>query len=188
MSMPGVEEIFYPQEELGKDIIHIKEYLGKPRRRGSHLYENNLFRAAQAVPLALFVIFYAGYRRKERILTDRGYARSLKAPRKARKGLRKAGVYLGKKDPLPFYDAIFKTLQGYIGDRLDLPAGSVTERTVENRLREGGCDAQIIGMLRDVLSRCEMARYASSVPGGDEAKDVLEKTRKVIDHVERLRL
>lgn len=188
VSMPGVEDMFYPQEELGKDIIHIKEDVGKLRRRESYLYEDNIFRVAQVVPLALFVIFYAGYRRKERILTDRGYARSLKAPRKARKGLKKAGGYIGKKDPLPFYDTIFKTLQGYVGDRLNLSAGSVTERAAEDRLREAGCDAEILGMLRDVLSRCEMARYASSVPGGDEAKTVLEQTRKVIDHVERLRL
>jgi hypothetical protein len=33
-----------------------------------------------------------------------------------------------------------------------------------------------------------MARYASSVPGGHEAEDMLEKVRKMIVYLERIKI
>jgi hypothetical protein len=188
VSMTGDEQILYPQEKIGQDIVHIKENLGSLHAEGKFLYNSWLFWLVQFVPLAAFVFFYAGYRKQERILTDRSYARSLKAPRRARSGLAKAKAYLDKGDALPFYDAIFKTLQEYLGNRFDLPKGSVSLQDVEKRLIPAGCDESILGMLREVFSECEMARYASSVTGGKEAEDILEKVRKIIDYMEKVKI
>jgi hypothetical protein len=33
-----------------------------------------------------------------------------------------------------------------------------------------------------------MARYASSVTGGKEAEDILEKVRKIIDYMEKVKI
>jgi hypothetical protein len=188
VSMAGIEQMLYPQEELGKDIIYIKEYPGKLARRGSFLYNNLLFWGVQAVPLALFSVFYFNYRKKERILTDRTYARSLKAPRRARAGLAKARAYLDRNEVVPFYDAIFKTLQEYLGNRFDLPKGGVTVAEVEERLGPSGRDEEVLAMLKEVFSMCEMARYASSVPGGEEGKEILGKVRRVIDYMEKVKI
>ena len=43
-------------------------------------------------------------------------------------------------------------------------------------------------MLHDVFSRCEMARYASFVPGGHEEEKVLEKVKKIIDYMEKVKV
>ncbi|MFC1480344.1 BatD family protein [Candidatus Omnitrophota bacterium] len=188
VSMPGAQQIFYPQEKLGKDIIHIKENVGGLRPRGRFLYNSWLFWAGQVAPLALFAVFYAGHRKKERMIRDKGYARFLKAPRKARKGLIKAKAQLGKDDVLPFYDIIFKTLQEYLGDRFNLPKGTVTSQVIDQRLSPGGCDQGILEMLQDVFSRCEMARYASFVPGGHEEEEVLEKVKRIIDYMEKVKV
>jgi len=188
VSLPGAEEMFYPVEKLGKDIIHIKENIGELRGRGYFLYRDRLFWAAQLVPFLLLLIFYAGYRRKERIQSDESYARFVKAPRKARRDLAKAKSCLGKDNMLPFYDAVFKTLQNYLGDRFNLPRGNVTSQVIEERLRPSGCDEKMLEALRDIFSRCEMARYASSVPGGREAEDMLEKVRKMIVYLERIKI
>ncbi|MEA3489772.1 MAG: BatD family protein [Candidatus Omnitrophota bacterium] len=187
VSMPGEAQVFYPQEKLGKDIIHIKENIGNLRPRGRVLYGNWLFMTAQLVPLALFAFFYTGYRKKERILTDKSYARFLKAPKKAKVGLAKAKTLLKKKEVMPFYDAVFKTLQEYLANRFNLPLGSITCRVIEEKLRPAGCDEKILEMLRDVFSRCEMARYASSVPGGHEAEETMEKIKRVIDYLEKFK-
>ncbi len=188
VSMAGIEQMLYPQEELGKDIIYIKEYPGKPVRRSSFLYNNPLFWVVQAVPLALFAVFYVNYRKKERILTDRTYARSLKAPRRARTGLAKARTYLERNEVVPFYDAIFRTLQEYLGNRFDLPKGGVTAAEVEERLGASGRDEEVLTMLEEVFSMCEMARYASSVPGGEEGRGILEKVRRIIDYMEKAKI
>ena len=38
--------------------------------------------------------------------------------------------------------------------------------------------------LHDIFLKCEMARYASSMPDGTEGEEVLEKVKNVIDHIE----
>ena len=188
VSTPGVEDMFYPQEKLGEDIIYIKEDIGSLRPKGEFLYKRGAFWALQLMPLALFAVFYAAYRKKERILKDKSYARFLKAPRKARKGLARARTYLARKDILPFYDTVFKTLQEYLGNRFNLPRGGVTEQIICDRLRPAGCDEKILKMLHDVLSECEMARYASFVPEKYEAEEVMEMVKKIIDYMEKIRL
>ena len=122
------------------------------------------------------------------MLTDKSYARSLKAPKKAKIGLTEAKTHLGKGEILPFYDAIFKTLQEYLGDRFNLPKGSLTANVVEDRLRPSGCDEKILNVVSDVFSKCEMARYASTVPKREECKDVMKEVRKIIDYMERVKL
>ena len=162
--------------------------MGRLRGHGKFLYNSWIFWAGQSAPLLLFVIFYTSYRKRERILTDKSYARSLKAPRQAKMGLAKAKSYLTKNEMLPFYDAIFKTMQDYLGDRFNLPKGSVTTVIIEEHLRPSGCDENMLEMLKDVFSRCEMARYASSVPGREEGKEVLRDVRKIIGYLEKVNI
>ncbi|MBD3426492.1 MAG: hypothetical protein GF409_04615 [Candidatus Omnitrophica bacterium] len=188
VSIGGEEQMLYPKEKLGQDIVYIKESLGGLDPKGEFIFSGWLFWVVQLAPLAAFVFFYAAHRRKERIQTDRGYARSLKAPRKARNGLSRANTYLKKGEILPFYDAIFKTLQEYIGNRFDLPRGNVSLTVVEKRLLSSDCDEEILQMLREVFSKCEMARYASAPPGGEEAEEMLSKVRKIIDYMEKVRI
>ncbi len=188
VSMPGVEQIFYPQEEIGSDIIHIKENAGRLCPEGPFLCQKPLFWAGQFMLLALAMGFYGIYKRRERILTDKGYARFLKAPRKARAGMARARACLGHDNVLLFYDAVFKTLQEYLGNRFNLPKGSVTGQIIENRLKPAGCDERILEMLRSVFSGCEMARYAPLTPGKHEEVEMLEKVKKIIDYLEKTRL
>ncbi len=188
VSMPGVEQIFYPQEKLGKDIVHIKEDIGKVSGKDTFLFKKGVFWALQIIPLILLMMFYWVNRRKERMRTDKSYARFLKAPRRARKGLNTATAYLKKNEIVSFYDTIFKTLQEYLSGRLDVPKGNVTSQIIEEKLRPSGCDEKMLDMVRDIFSRCEMARYASSVSDGDPAREVLRNTKKVIDYMEKIRL
>ncbi|NQT33217.1 MAG: protein BatD [Candidatus Omnitrophica bacterium] len=188
VSMPGVEQMLYPQEELGQDIIHIKESTGRLQRRGSYLPGQWLFWIGQIIPLMLFVSFYTVYSKKKRMSQDKSYARFLKAPKRARKGLQKAKTYLARKDMLSFYDAIFKTLQEYLGGRLNIPRGNVTIQVIRERLRPAGCDEEILSKLEEVFSKCEMARYASSIPEGAEAYQMMEDVKKITGYLERIKI
>lgn len=188
VAMPDSDNTFYPQEEIGSDIIHIKENVGKLHVKGKFVYNSWLFWALQMVPLAALIAFYAAYRKRERILTDRGYARGLKAPRKARSGLAKAKAALAKKEVLPFYDALHKTLEEYLGNRFNLSKGNVTYQVVNDRLRPAGCDEEVLDMMRDIFSICEMARYASSVPEEQEAEEMMDKVKRIIDYIEKTKL
>ena len=123
-----------------------------------------------------------------RMRTDKSYARYLKAPRRARKGLAHAKGYLGKSEFVNFYDAVSKTLQDYLIGRLNLAKGNIAIDMLEEKLLSAGCDESVLGMLRHVFANCEMARYASSVSGEAEAAKVLEEVEKVIDALEKIKM
>lgn len=186
VAMPAGEHIFHPKEELGQDILHIKYDLGKVYPARYFILKDGYFRAIQLFMPVGFLAFYLWHRKKERIRTDRGYARLLKAPRKARTGMKKAKALLDKKDSSGFYDAIQKTLEEYLGNKFDMPKGSVTVSEVTKKLVAAGADPEMIEKFENIFSVCEMARYASSVPENEACLKVLEDTRRVIDHVEKL--
>ncbi|MFH1411622.1 MAG: BatD family protein [Candidatus Omnitrophota bacterium] len=189
MSVPGeIGSRLYPKEELGMDIVHIKERSGPFRERDRELYHNKVFLFGQMIPLLGLAFFYASYRKKERMLTDKRYARSMKAPKAARKGLAKARSFLDKGEVSLFYDEVFKTLQSYLSGKFNIAIGNITARTSEERLRVFGCEDEIIEMLNEVFSACERARYASSETGGEEPQKVFLMVKKIIDRVERIRI
>lgn len=178
----------YAEEKLGKDIVYIKENPGKLEMRGSYLFKSPVFWGAQAVPLVLLCILFFSRRKEEKIRTDKRYARSLKAPRKAKGGIAKAKALIGKKDPVQFYDTIFKTLQEYIGDKFNLPKGAVTSQVIDEKLRPAGYDEERLRMLKEIFDACEMARYASLIPDAMKESEVLEKLEEVIDYFEKTRV
>lgn len=188
VTMPLGEHVFYPKEEIGEDIVHIKEGLGTVYPEDGFIAGKWYFWFFQVLFLLAFGAFYFSYRKRERIRTDRGYARLLKAPKKARKGLQKAKGYLAKNDTLKFYDAIHQTLEEYLGNKFNLPKGSVTSKDIEKRLSSLGCDEDMLNKLKDVFAKCEMARYASSISEEQDHEKVLEEVRRIIDYVEKMRI
>jgi hypothetical protein len=188
VSMPGEEKVFYPPEKLGEDIVHIKERTGRFAPEGRFLYKSRLFWGLEVIPLGIFLLFCGAYRKKEKIRTDKGYARLLRAPKKARNGMAESNSYLKNGDVGGFYDAIFRTLQEYLADRFNLPIGSITPQIVDEKFRPAGADENTLDMLQDVFSKCDMARFASGVSDKQEAEEVLEKVRRVIDYFEKSRL
>ena len=186
VAMPSGEHIFQPKEEFGEDILHIKYDMGRSVSGKYILVKNNYFRFLQVMAPILFLVFYFSHKKRERIKTDRGYARLLKAPRKARTGMKKAKMFFDRGDLPGFYDAIQKTLEEYFGNKFDLSKGSVTSSEVSAKLVSSGADDEVIKKLNDILSMCEMARYASSASENADQLKILEDTRRIIDHVEKL--
>ncbi|MDD5634482.1 MAG: hypothetical protein PHW46_04315, partial [Candidatus Omnitrophica bacterium] len=188
VSLPGAEEIFYPQEKIGQDILFIKENPGTLTEKNTVFYQSKIFWGMQAMILFLFEIFSATYRRKERILKDASYARYLKAPRRAKGGLKTAKAHLDKGEIVLFYDTIFKMLQEYLSGRLNLPKGNVTVHVIEEKIGAVNHNKEILQDVSDVFAKCEMARYAPSAAGKKEAEEVFEKVRKIIDYMEKVRV
>ncbi|HRZ47357.1 MAG TPA: BatD family protein [Candidatus Paceibacterota bacterium] len=59
-----------------------------------------------------------------------------------------------------FYAALFRLLQEQIGERLNLPASSITESVIEEHLRPRGVTEDACALLHDLFQKCNQARYA----------------------------
>ncbi len=185
MEAPQTLKKTFLTETLGRDIIYIKESPGRLREKGSYLYKSPLFLVLQIIPLLVYAVVITLKKRRDRLSTDISYARRLKAPRKAGKGIKEAEHYLKSNMTHEFYDTVFKTLREYLGNRFHAASGGITVEDVDRLLKGRNVDESSIETVKIIFSECDMARYAPSELGTEKRQVTLDKLRKVIDHLER---
>ncbi|MFA5363341.1 MAG: BatD family protein [Candidatus Omnitrophota bacterium] len=176
------------EEKLGRDIVYIKDSPGRLRKKGEYLYKNKIFLVLQIIPLLLYLLTVIIYRRQKRFKTDLKYARQLLAPRKARAGIRQAKKYLEKSNAQKFYDALFDTLQEYLGDKFHLPSKGITSSIIDEQLGGNGIAEEVLVKLRDIFRDCDMVRYASSQLTREDMRASLNKLEEVIDYFQRKKI
>ncbi len=172
-------------EEIGRDIIFIKENPGNFQEKGAALYKSFWFIIlvfALAVFYAAFVIIY---HRLHKLKTDSAYARQFFAPKKAKKGLDESSRLLSGNKQKEFYDSLFKTLQDYFSGKFHMPAGNITVDTIEGILKKRLMDLSILAKIKAVFDDCDMVRYASLSPDQNKMKDNFKRTQEIIDFLER---
>jgi len=185
LDAPGTLNKTYTRETLGRDIIYIKEAPGSLRGKGSYLYNNPLFLLLQIVPLLLFISVVTLKKRRDRLSTDVSYARRLKAPRKAGKGIKEAEQHLHNNMTQEFYDTVFKTLREYIGNRFHISTGGITVDEVELMLKNRTIDSGTLDKLKNIFTECDMARYAPAGLDSEKMGVTLKDLKEVIDYLER---
>lgn len=193
--LPKGEElrVFEPQENntsalrqkeiLGKDIVYIKESPGRLRPKGAFVCKQKLFIVIQILPLAAFISVWILHRRKKRLQNDIRYARRLRAPLAARKNLRALRQFLHSKDTSRFFDALFKTLQEYLGDKFHLSSAGITSNVVEE-LKKQNVDKAVLDKISVCFNSCDSARYAPSAVSEYEMFKNFELLQEIIDTLE----
>jgi hypothetical protein len=172
-------------EKFGRDIIFIKEWEGYPARKGAFLARDGFFIWFQLIALLAYLCLalYRGW--KSRLSCDVRYARKLQAPGVARCGIARAKKLLKDSKRQEFYDELFNTLQGYMGDRFHLSSGSITAGIIDEILKPRNADREILEKLADIFRDCDMARYA---PSGIELESMhksLSDLEDIIDYFQR---
>ncbi len=169
---------------LGQDIVFIKEDPGTFYVVGERFYRGPAFYCAAALFLGLWGTFYGAYLRRRKMTTDVAYARRLLAPREARRDLQALKRLQGPEETGKFYDALFRTLQKYLGNKLHLSAGAVTFETVQSGLT-GRVAEKWLEEIRQALEECDALRYA---PAGSSARSRAQsyaRVGRIIDALER---
>jgi hypothetical protein len=180
------QAIQVPQEEkFGRDIIYIKEADGGLGRKAEPLYMNTAFRVVQAAALFLYLCVLGFYAWSRRLRADIRYARKLQAPGKARAGIAAANRLAKGNKPGEFYDVLFDTLQGYLGDRFHLASKSITAGIIDDILKPRNVSAEIQEKLSGLFRDCDMARYAPAGFAADQMQKALSDLEDVIDYLQR---
>jgi hypothetical protein len=168
------------REELGRDIIYIKDDLGAVRPRSAPWYGSWWFLLWQPVPVLLFVAAAAYDRRRQRLSGDVRYARFMQARRNARRGLALAEEALKRAEPGAFYDQLSRTIQSYLSDKLGLPPGAIDAAAAG----KCGLSAESAERVRRLLDTCEQVRFAPSSADGD-MRGALTAAEEIIRRLER---
>ncbi len=173
------------KEELGRDIIYLKGSPGTLRRIGRYLYQRAGFWLVWLLAFIVFMGVVIFRLKQQKLRTDERYARRLRAPAQAKKGIQEAGTLLRQGTTEAFFDAVFKTSREYLADRFHLPSGGITAATIEEIAKEKGIAGGILEKIRGIFAACDMARYAPSQFGQKQLDEIFQSLKEVIDYLEK---
>lgn len=175
----------FESEKFGEDIVFIKEKPGTFQISGRHAYNSVFFYVVIAFSILAWIGTFIHYKRTDRIKTDIVYARRLLAPRKAKQGLAQAKSLIATENKEQFYDAVFKTIQEYLGNKLHLSSGAVTFETIQSELVSKNVEQNAIDEIRVIFEECDMIRYASADIRQDDLSASYQHLANSIDYLER---
>ncbi len=154
-------------EAVGEDIRYIKpnaEVLGA----GSMVHKSYWFWTLQgALPLAFFALL-VWQRHQRRLQGDVAYARQRRAKGEVGRRLTRADTLLAAGTEAEFYGAVRAAVLEFVADRLNLAAAGLTIEVCAEVLAARQVEAETIAALRDLLTRCDFARFA---PAGGPPTD-----------------
>ena len=141
----------------------------------------------QLFPLLAIILVFIYQKKRERLQTDIRYARSLRAPRKVRKNIQRVKQLLRSSQADQFFDAVFDTLQEYLGDKFHLPTAGITSDIVNN-LTPYNISQETLDKLRECFENCDTARFAPTSITKDQMQRTLTLLEDVIDGLGRLKI
>lgn len=147
---------------------------------GTPLYRKRWAMALLVPPLLAIILAFAVAKRRERLANDPAYARLLNAAKNARLKLAEAEK---TQDAREFYSILDQALRGYLADRWDIPAPSVTQEVARERLGgNNGALEKVIGL----MDKLEAARY-SPIVSPEGRMESLAQAGDVIGVMERMK-
>lgn len=145
---------------LGSDIAYLMPPPAHWEKQGHYRwYLSWLFWVIQLIPLATVIVIFLSVRKKADLERDVAKARRLRAPRRARAGLRKAELALANSNRAEFFDGLWEALNSYYADRLNLAPGEVTSDIVLEAVKRGGLDPETATSLEGIYKACEQERF-----------------------------
>lgn len=172
-------------EQLGRDIVSIKDDAGTFRPVGQRRWQSVWFWLWQLLPLSAWVGAGVVARQRAREAGDERYARFTRAGRDAKAALSKARDALSQGDRAGVYDQATAAVRDYLAAKLDLPPGDVSGATVGDRLRARKLDPTVATAVDEFFTGCEQVRFAPSAAG--DAESALAKADGIVKTLERLR-
>jgi len=171
----------------GRDVRYIELELPDLRRTGASAGSAAGW-ALQAVPLAGLIAAAVYRRHRERLGADAAYARGRRAPKEVRRRLEAARAALAQSDARASYGEIAHAVAGFVADRLNLPPAALTPSSVGDVVQAAGADPALGAEVRDLLERCDQARFSAMPPDHGAAEADLRRSESLLQRLGRTRL
>lgn len=147
-------------ERPRKDIVHIKPHAGNLATLATPWVERPGFWLMQTFPLLFWIGAMVWRKRADALAANPRLRRRIAVQKRIASGLAELRGQAERSDQAAFFASAFRLLQERLGERLDLPAASITESIVDERLVQGAAPAALCEELRRILQACDQARFA----------------------------
>ena len=169
-----------------EDILPIKEELGALAQAGPPLVTQPAFLAWQSLPVLAWLAAFAWRKRTDNLANNPRLRRQRQVAQLVRDGLSDLDKFAAENKSDEFFAMLFRLLQEQLGERLDCPAGAITEADVDARLMQLGAGAATLESLHELFQLCNQARYAP-VRGASELDSVAARFEKLIGQLQELK-
>ena len=166
-----------------KDIAFLKMRRGPLEEARPPLHKRGWFLALVAMPFILTPVGIVLGRRRERFLTDQGFARSRRAARTAAKRLDRAAKRAGEA-PTVFYQEVAGALVDYVADRANRKASGLTYDQLDDILAAKGVPPESRRRYRACLESCDFARFVPDSGRPQAVADLLAEARAIVRSLE----
>ncbi len=180
---------------LGMDIGYLK---ASPSRwihtTRPFWFESTGVLAVQALPPVALAFLFFFLRRRDQLTRNVSLARRLVAPKSARAAIRDAETALAAGNRAAFYEALWRAISGYFGNRFNLAPGEVSVDMIAARLRKAGADPAKIGDIESIAARCDLERFSRNsaspwtAPEIEEARTQVATLGSMLNYCEKVRL
>ncbi len=164
-----------------EDIVPIMAAYSSFPNQAERLYRNPIVLAVVALPPFILLVSLLVQRRRERLVTDTGYARAHRALASAKERLAQAKRMLNSESAQEASGKLAQALRSFIADKLDVPPASVSPMSLDDLLTEARVGASLIARTRDALEACDQARFSA----GAEGHKPLDKLYDAVAHLVR---
>jgi len=178
-------EQFFQTESIGQDIVFIKDDLGRTYFDGQYLYNHFVLSLTPFILLIVWAGFIFHYKWRHKLQTDIVYARRLRAPLFAKKGLKQSLALMENHEPQAFYNVLFKTFQQYLGNKFHLSSGAVTSQIISQYVESKIKNKNIVASIKKLFEECDLIRFSSARIEEKNMKESYTRLEEIIDYMER---
>lgn len=169
------------------DILPIKQHLGVLAQIQAPLIQQPLFLGLQGVPVVAFVYAFFWRRRKESIANNPRLRRQRQVAQLVRDGLVELHNWASENKSDEFFATLFRLLQEQLGERLDLPASSITEAVIEEHLRPRNVPEATLDSLHEMFQTCNLVRYAP-IESSEELAAIIPKLEQLLNELREMKV
>ncbi|MFO1488046.1 MAG: BatD family protein [Verrucomicrobiota bacterium] len=186
---PSVAAVGRPTQDappLTKDIVSIKQRFGAPASTAGPWLRQPVFLTMQGIPVLALVGAIVWRRRTDSFAANPRLRRQRQVAQTVRTGLSDLRKFAADKKSDDFFATLFHLLQEQLGERLNVPASSITEAVIEEQLEPRGVPAETLNALHELFQSHNLARYAP-VTSGQELAALIPKLEAVLKGVQELK-
>ena len=168
---------------LSKDIRFIKTTFNL-RKKSDLKILSNWFWFATIFPLIILAGVIGYYKYQNKLSGDVSLLRFQRAEKKAKQKLKEAHNALQGGNKSAYYEGLYHSLLGYLEDKLNISKAEFTKEKALNKLKQLGVAENIIGEIKDVFEKCELARFAPNAQTRESEERLYNKTLEIINELQ----
>jgi len=168
-----------------QDIRFIRVAIPDFRQIDGSLAGSPFFWAILLMPLCAVTGAVALRRHQNRLQGDVAYARRRRASRLAKQRLVKADSLCSPDRHREFHAEIGRALQGFLGDKLNVPEAGLIREEIRAKLTSRVSDSDVVDAYLSCLEACDRERFAPAEPDQAVMHEILTRAGHVMTNLDQ---